>query len=171
MDMFKYWFVWTVCRRGLQGLIVALFLYASYSVGRYLHPVTAFADRTIDNSEISFKAKIEALKDGVVKQLAACENTGYTENGVQIIWDTNNKASIGSLMFQIDTVRYYYKLMTGKEISKKDAVILALDEARARELAKWVMFETKNMAGKDWVNCDKKLKLDQQIILIKGLLR
>lgn len=167
--MFKYWLKYVLLRRFLHVMIVASIAIGLYSAGRYFHPLKVYAEKEVDVSDVKFQEKVELLKDEVVNTLAQCENKGYTANGVQLIWDTNDKASIGPLMFQIDTVIHYFKMKTGETLTKKDAIILALDEIKAKELAKYVLFETPNMAGKDWVNCNKMHKLDDRIRLIKEI--
>jgi len=133
------------------------------------HITQASAPGVIDVSERLFKDRVEVLKNNIIDTLAQCENKGYTADGIQMILDTNHKASIGPLMFQVDTVIHYHKLRTNEKLTKKDAIILALDESRAKDLAKYVLFETPNMAGKDWVNCNKKYGLDEQIKIIKKI--
>jgi hypothetical protein len=122
-----------------------------------------------DNSMNILASKIDDLKNDVVAQLMKCESGGHKEDDGIIIFDSNNKASIGQAQFQIDTVIHYYKVLYGKTITRKEAVLIAIDGDRAAELTKDVMFKTKNMAGMDWINCDKKLGLDKQIELIKRL--
>lgn len=154
-------------RRLLTVIIIGGALYGGYQYGNLtVKTEVVYAE---DTSHQMFQEKIESLKQGVVDQLMACESAGYKEEDGLIVFDSNAKASIGNAQWQVASVIHYVKLLRSKDITKKEAVLLALDRKEAGELAKQVMFETKNMAGRDWVNCDRKLGLDNQIKLIKQL--
>lgn len=131
-----------------------------------IEPNTVYAK---DNTMYILNSKIDSLKDDVVAQLMSCESGGHKEEDGIIIFDSNNKASIGQAQFQVNTVIHYSKLLYGKTVTRKEAVLIAIDKDRAAQLTKDIMFKTKNMAGKDWVNCNKKLGLDAQILMIKRL--
>jgi hypothetical protein len=45
---------------------------------------------------------------------------------------------------------------------------MALDDAKARELAAWVIFETDAGSGKDWFNCTNWHDLDTLVDFIKS---
>lgn len=109
---------------------------------------------------------IEKMKGDVLDTLAKCESGGKkSEEGIDTI-DTNNKVSYGRYQFQKATVQYYHKRLYAKEISGKDAILLALDDERARELAGAVIFGTEN--GLDnWINCTAWHDLDTLVTLIK----
>lgn len=113
--------------------------------------------------------KIEALKMDVIQKVSDCERAGHSEDDGIIIFDSNAKASIGVLQFQKATVISYYKRLYGKDISGKDAVMIALDKDKAFALAKDIIFTTKNGVAADWVNCSRKHNLQAQVDLIKTL--
>lgn len=164
--------MWT--RKGLIGVFIAGAIFGVFKTGEYSssqNPAVAFIDRevSIDKSDVKFKEKIEFLKDDVIEQLRKCESAGHKESDGIIIFDSNEKASIGTLQFQVNTVIHYEKILNGRDITKKEAVLIALDNKKAGDLAKKIIFETKNKAGKDWVNCAKKHNLDAQVDLIKKL--
>lgn len=123
----------------------------------------------IDKSDEKFASKISLLKDEVIAELEKCESGGRKEEDGIVILDSNNKGSYGPLQFQRTTVIHYYKLMTGKDINGRDAIILALQGDKARELAKYVIFETKNGVAKDWVNCSNYHNLQYKVDTIKKL--
>lgn len=152
-------------------IMMAFFLMGSYGVLGINHFVThepsvIFAR---DSSTEIFKTKIEQLKNEVVSDLMDCESAGHKEADGIIIFDTNKKASIGRAQFQVATVIHYYKILYGKDISRKEAVEIALNDDKAAELAKRIGFETNNKFGKDWVNCTVKYDLDKRADLIKQL--
>jgi len=165
-EVFKY-----KTTRLIKRLLVASFILGAivgaFKIGRTT--TTPIFVQAEDKSSEMYQEKIEGLKDAVMSKLSQCEGGGYKESDGIIIMDTNNKLSIGQFQWQVSSVQHYYKLMTGKDISKKDAVILALNETEARKLAKYVAFETKNKIGKDWVNCNKKHNLDIQVDMIKSM--
>lgn len=157
--------------RGMRIAVIQIMI-AGATLGVYTagqSAVTPTYVKAEDKSSQMYQDKVEALKDAVMSKLSQCESAGHKESDGIIIMDTNNKLSIGNYQWQISSVQHYYKLMTGKEISKKDAIILALHETEARKLAKFVAFETKNKIGKDWVNCNIKHSLDVQVDMIKSM--
>jgi len=107
-------------------------------------------------------------KADVVARLAACESAGHSEDDGIIIFDTNNRASIGRLQFQKATVIHYMKRLYGQDITAKEAVLIALDTEKAKALATDIIFTTDNDAT-DWLNCSNKLGLGADIKAIKKL--
>lgn len=111
--------------------------------------------------------KVDALKEEVLKTLSSCEARGYKDGDAPIILDTNNKMSIGPFMFQVATVQHYYKTIYGKEITRHEATIIALDEEKARELAKAVIFDLDGL--RNWLNCANKHNLRPKVDVIRSL--
>jgi len=163
---FKY-----VMKKGIRVAVICTFLAGAttgvFTAGKI--STTATFVQAEDKSSVIYQEKVEALKDAVMSKLSQCESAGHKESDGIIIMDTNDKLSIGQFQWQISSVQHYYKLMTGKDITKKEAIILALNEQEARKLAKYVAFETKNKIGKDWVNCNNKYNLDMQVDMIKSM--
>lgn len=119
--------------------------------------------------ENTFDERLEALKDELVNDLAKkCETKGAKEPDAVIILDSNNEMSIGAWQFQIKTVQHYVKLFEGRNISRKEAIAIAIDHDKAKELTKQILFEDAKGAA-NWLNCSNKLGLPQQISLIKKL--
>jgi hypothetical protein len=98
------------------------------SLGLLVGASTAWADST---SDATAGLPIEGLKDSVVERLANCETRGRPDASSVVIIDTNNKASIGKLQFQAETVVSYTKLIEGRTIDRKEAMQIALDGERA----------------------------------------
>lgn len=113
-------------------------------------------------------AKIAQLQAGVVDQIKGCETPDLTVDDAPLILDTNNKMSIGKLMFQIATVQEYYKSLYGQDITRKDAVEIALDEASSTQLATDIIFKTSGGVD-NWLNCANKLDLASKVTIIKQL--
>lgn len=154
------------------GLLIVLALFIAgkvvYWYGHDYQPQIKFVPQKVDVSEEIFAAKIEKLKWDVVEKLRACESAGYKESDGILIFDTNQVASIGTLQFQKKTVVYYYKALYQKVITGKEAVLIALDDKLAGELARDIMFKSKNIAS-DWYNCSTRLNLENEILIIKKL--
>jgi acyl-coenzyme A synthetase/AMP-(fatty) acid ligase len=112
--------------------------------------------------------KIEKAKDATVALLEKCESAGNSPETGIIVFDTNNKASIGVLQMQKPHVQHFYKVLYGKEVTGQEAVIIAITPEKARALAKDVLFET-DRSWREWYNCGMKLGLEQRIKVIKEL--
>lgn len=121
--------------------------------------------------------KIEGLKDELISTLAECESPGDTENTLPIIADNNKKGtlprreipSIGEMRFKIGTVMLYEKKRTGKELNSMEAVQIALDHSKARDLAKWIIFESGAGVENDWYTCSVTHDLERELKNIKKL--
>ena len=163
MRFFRRLVIVTVISSTIAGIS-----YGSFQAGRKLNPIISYADRPVDVSAGIYADKIESLKDNVVFKLMKCESAGYKESDGVVVLDTNKKFSFGRAQFQLNTVIYYYKTLYKKDITKKDAILIALDDVKAGQLAKDIMFKSKNLAN-DWKNCSDKLGLNNEIEIIKQL--
>ena len=123
----------------------------------------------VDKSAEQFEAKIEKLKDEVIAELEKCESGGLKDEDGIVVLDSNNKGSYGVMQWQKSSVIHYYQKMTGEVMNGRDAIVYALTADKARELAKWVVFETASGVEKDWYNCSKKYSLQSKVDLIKEL--
>lgn len=112
--------------------------------------------------------KIEELKDEVLDTLKKCESSEATEDDAIIIMDTNKKLSYGLYQFQRTTVQHYSKTLMGQELTNKQAVEVALDGERSRELTSQILFRT-DKGYRNWLNCSKRHGLKDKIALIKKL--
>lgn len=121
-------------------------------------------------AEIEFKereaAKVLALQNEVLETLSGCETRDIKERDATIILDTNNKMSIGRYQFQITTVQWYYKKLFNKEINRVEAIQIAVDEERATELARAIIFDSTGGIH-NWVNCARKHNLVEKVTIIK----
>lgn len=113
--------------------------------------------------------KVRELKDEVLNDLARCESGGRDNESGIIVWDTNNKPSIGKFQFQVATVQHYVEKRDGKKISGREAILLALDETEARKLAEWVIFDSGKGSANDWVICTRNYHLQEKQNIIKKL--
>jgi hypothetical protein len=146
-------------------LIIIGFL-VSFVIGSNINTrnIEVIVTKTINTLQI----RIDELKNGVVKDLQGCESAGYKEDDGIIIFDSNGKASIGTLQFQKKTVIYYYKTLYGEDITSKEAVLIALDNVKAEKLTRDIIFKTdKGLAN--WKICTVKHNLESRVKLIKAL--
>ena len=163
---------------GMESVIKGYIAIGSVMVAAYILILIGMAmprdiaqAQVIDHSDARYVAKIEALKDAVVTDIGHnCESRGRkTLTDPVIILDTNNRASIGIMQWQVSSVISYYKTLYKRDLSAKEAVMIALDDQKAMALAKDVMFLTKNKASKDWYTCSQRMNADERIDIIKSL--
>ena len=148
---------------GILTAIMGFTIYGAYKIGEVN---VIRVEATVTDS---MPAKIEELKDSVVDRLVKCESSGLKESDAPIILDSNKKFSIGVLQFQIKTVQHYTEIINHQTITAKEAVLLALDEQRARQLAKQIIFGTKSGVAGDWVVCSRRHNLQAEVDIIKKL--
>lgn len=117
----------------------------------------------------TMEAKVEEMKEGVLDTLAKCESGGKKEEDGITVLDSNNVGSYGVFQWQRKSYMHYYEIMTGNKINGRDAIIHAMTPEKARELARFVIFETKSGVATDWVNCSRKYKLQERVDFIKEL--
>ena len=147
--------------------VLAAFVLSIYTAGTWnSNTVVAFQEKEVIVDNLT--GKINELKAEILSQLKGCESAGYSESDAPIVFDSNNKASIGSYQFQKATVLHYYKTLYNLDITPKEAVLISLDDIKAGNLASDIIFKTEKGIS-NWHNCDKKLGLKAQINLIKKL--
>jgi len=162
-------------RRFVRRMVKLVF--SGLVIGTVLIGVVSYAYNTgLNKSEVIFTEtksnlpeKIEGLKDDVVARLAECETPGYEESDAPMILDSNSAMSIGRWMYQIKTVQYYWKMFYKEDITRKEAVLIALDEKKASELTKKIIFEDEGKGIGNWHNCNIKHGFKAEINLIKKL--
>ena len=141
-------------------------IFGAYKTGEKQVPLIYAQPETVEVDNLT--PKVEELKSELLADLRSCESQGRTEDDGLIVFDTNSVASIGTLQYQVKTVQHYYKTLYGEDITRKEAILTALDDEKAGELALKIMFESGNKAN-DWLNCARKHNLNARIDLIKQL--
>lgn len=135
---------------------------SAYMIGQMGNPEPVLAQTD------TFNSRVETLKNEVVEKLAGCEANGFTSDDAPIILDSNKEISLGRWMYQRDTVIYYVKKLYGQDITRKEAVLIALDDEKGASLTKDILFKEAN-GYKNWAICSKKLGLVNQIEIINKL--
>lgn len=166
-EVFKYKTA-VAFRKVALGLIALTLIVLAIMALRQMFPVTVYQVQEKEVILDNLSLKVNELKGQVLADLKEGESRGHVESDGIIIFDSNNKASIGSYQFQKDTVIHYYKVLYGKDITGKDAVLIALDDQKAAELATDIIFKTDN-GWRNWYNTSKKYGLPQKIDFIKSL--
>lgn len=138
-----------------------------YMAGQWTAPVQAVEVEKAVYIE-KLPEQIEKLKDNVVAELEKCESSGYASDKGIIIFDSNNKASVGPLQMQKDHVIHFSMKLYNKSITGMEAVKIAIDPVTARPFAKDVLFKVED-GWKEWYNCGRKLGLETKIDYIKEM--
>lgn len=112
--------------------------------------------------------KYKLLQDEVLLTLSTCETGSVEEQDAAIILDSNGRMSLGRYQWQRESVQHYYKVLYGEDISRVEAIEIAVDRERATELTRDVLFgEDKGWAN--WLNCSNRTGIAKQIELINKL--
>lgn len=150
----------------LAGSGMTVIILSAYFIGQHHNPVVVYGEKEVivDNLEI----RKGELKEVLLDKLQACESGGRNEEDGIVILDSNDVGSYGVLQFQRKTFMYYYEKMTGEKINGRDAIILALNKDKARDLARWIIFES-GSGLRDWVNCAKHRNLTAELGFINSL--
>lgn len=147
----------------LAGMVVCAVVPLAGKALEYVRPGELVAHRA-EAAELPMISTVDEMKADVLDRLAECENP----KGKPIVFDTNGVASVGQYQWQPHSFQHYWEKMTGIALSEKEAVIYALDDAKARRLAEYVIFETDKGPGKDWINCSRWHDLETLVAFIKA---
>ena len=108
------------------------------------------------------EAKAAALnnrKDELMRELATCESGGSGTSDLRIYGGRG--AFVGRFQFMPRTVMAYVKEREGRQLSFREATELAHDYDKAKDLAKYMIFEQGRI--NDWPACARKLGLHAQV--------
>lgn len=131
-------------------------------------------DDIADIRKTARKEVITEMQYQIVDELARdCETLNRKEPDSTIIFDTNNEPSIGAWQYQRDTVVRYYKKFYHQEITRTEAIAIAIDHDKARELTRKILFEEEGAYYEggygNWTNCARKLNLPSRIDSINAI--
>lgn len=172
----RKWFNLSTYRKVIAiAFLINLSVIPTYKAAQFLSPVELHAFNTAEAAEIQglkgdrLDQKIAELKGELLDTLAKCESGGRSSESGIIVWDTNNKPSLGEYQFQVATVQHYVSILWKEKITGRDAILIALDPEKSRQLASDIIFTTKNGVAKDWVICSRNNGLQTKVDFINSL--
>lgn len=127
--------------------------------------------------------KIEQLKWKVIADIKSGESNNAKEQDAIITYDppvdTSNLRckkdilSFGNYQYKVCTVISYYKVLYGKKITQKEAILIALDDKLAGQLTYDIVFNSPkgDKAEDHWYNTARspKYNIKGQLLAIKEL--
>lgn len=150
--------------------LIGLAIYGGSKIGDKIEYVNIEKQVLVDNLSV----KINELKGSLVSDIQKCESAGYNEDYGLIVFDghkTNKNVeipSIGTYQFKKSTVVYYYDTLYQKDITGKEAILIALDDQKAGQLASDIIFKTDNGLS-NWLNCSNKINGKGRLEIIRQL--
>jgi len=170
-QVFKYKLVRFIKKVLSYALVVLLFGISVMLVSLYF-PKYKIVEKEVMVDNLT--PKIANLKGELLATLKQCESGGRSEDFGLVTFDphpTNKKvqvASFGSYQFKASTVQHYYKTLYGQDITGKEAILIALDDNKAGQLASDIIFKTSRSVS-EWFNCSNKHDLKSKVAVIKNL--
>lgn len=179
-EVFKY----RVRKFFRKVILLAILFLIFYVAGQFIkayYPVLKYeAIEEVKAQEIekdTLKEKIETLKWEVVDGIKNHESMGYDEDDGLITYDplvSNPKKttkkdipSIGTYQFKQTTVQFYYKKLYGKDITMKEAILIALDDSQAKQLAYDIVWKDNGLSN--WRNYANKESTKVKLSIINKL--
>jgi len=160
-QVFKYKvrkFVNKVVQMTILTTILSVVVAVTFFIGRYSKADIVLAD------EPNYSEKIDALKLEVVDEIALCESTNVSQDKALVKYDNNRKGtlaqknipSFGVMQFKVSTVQMFWKQLYDKDITNYEATLIALDNTKAKNLAKDAIFGLTG-AVHHWTCADKSI--------------
>jgi hypothetical protein len=158
----------------LVGLVVGAIIIGIGYIGNKMYPTVKYQvvekEVVLDN----LTAKVDELKASLIKDIFDVERAGHIESDGLITWDPNPNrksvqiASIGLCQFKVSTVQYYMTKLHQQTLTGKEAVLLALDEEKCKQLMNDVIFTEKD-GWKNWLNSGIKVNAASRLAIIREL--
>jgi len=147
----------TVLAFGLSSLALGACVPQSSTASKHMPgPVMSVAEAKA--------SALEERKDAIMRELATCESGGHGEADRPIYGFRG--MFVGRFQFMPTTVRAYVQQREGRVLSLREAADLAHDYEKAKELAKYMIFEQGQVNA--WPACARKLGLHQQVAEIQA---
>lgn len=172
-QVFKY-----KLKKLLEKIIVAVVLIGAvitiFKAGSIFNPSVVYE---IQEKEIildNLTEKINQLKGELIKDIFYAESGGHSEDDALITWDPNPKhksveiASIGNCQWKIPTLQESYLKHYGIELTRKAAVLIALDDEKCKEVMTKVIFDEVD-GWRKWYNSGVKVKALERLKVINEL--
>ena len=144
------------------------------AIVRYAYPVYEIK---LEKEQVildNLKVKIDELKGSLIKDIHDVERAGRSEEDALITFDPNTKnkkveiPSIGTCQFKVSTVIYYEQKLHGVAMTRKEAVLLALDDQKCLSLMSEIIF-TEEDGWCNWYNSGLKVNAKSRLAIIREL--
>lgn len=150
----------------IRLLIISASLVMLFLIARHYFPKIQIVEKEVISDTLEIK--VAQMKAEILRDIKQGESHNAPESAGIIIFDVNHKASIGSYQFQITTVQHYYKVLYHKTITQKEAILIALDDTLAGQLASDILFTQKG-GYNNWYNTSKKYNISDRLELLASL--
>lgn len=153
-------------------MVAILFGIGLLSINTFPKTVVKLQEKEVVLDNLS--AKIDQLKGELIKDIFDNERAGHTEEDALITWDPNPKypkveaASVGNCQWKIPTLQESYLKHYGEQLTRKQAVLIALDDEKCKEVMTKVIFGEEN-GWRKWYNSGIKVKAEQRLQVIREL--
>lgn len=156
------------------GIVVCGILVGVGMLARIISPKVIYQVKEKEVVLDNLAGKIDQLKGELILDIFDNERAGHTEEDALITWDPNPKhkkveiASIGNCQFKIPTLQESYLKYYGEELTRKEALLLALDDEKCKELMTKVIFGEEN-GWQKWYNSGLKVNAKGRLEIIREL--
>ncbi len=156
------------------GLVIFTIFFGVGYIGSKMFPTVKYEQIEKEVVLDNLTAKVDELKASLIKDIFDIERAGHKESDGLITWDPNPNhksvqiASIGSCQFKVSTIQYYMTKLHQKTLSGKDAILLALDDEKCKQLMNDVIFTEKD-GWKNWLNSGIKVNAQARLAIIREL--
>lgn len=151
------------------GIVIGIGL-----LGRALNPKIIYEVKEKEVVLDNLAGKIDQLKGELIKDIFDNERAGHSEEDALITWDPNPNhksveiASVGSCQWKIPTLQESYLKHYGETLTRKAAILIALDDEKCKEVMTKVIFTEEN-GWRKWFNSGVKVKAAERLAVIKSL--
>ena len=156
------------------GIVLVWMIVWIFEAGSYLKPEIVYKSVKEEVILDNLTVKINQLKGELIKDIFDNERAGHSEEDALITWDSNPNhksveiASVGNCQWKIPTLQESYLKYHGVQLTRKAAIIIALDDGKCKELMTKVIFSEEN-GWKKWYNSGVKVKASARLEVIREL--
>lgn len=153
------------------GLIVLVIIAIAF-LSREIAPKIVYQEKEVILDNLT--EKVNQLKGELIRDIFNIERGGHSEDDGLITFDPHpiNKrvqvASIGNCQFKVATLQYYKQKLDGATLTGKEALLLALDDEKCKELMSKIIF-TEEDGWRNWFNSGVKVNAKARLQVIKQL--
>lgn len=181
-DMYPHATAWQVLKWRIKKLFRKIFILAALGIAgaitvlaiREAYPKIEYKAQITEVMIDNLTPKIDQLKGELLKDMWDNERAGHDEDDALISWDPNPNhksveiASVGTCQWKIPTMQESYLKHYGKQLTRKEAILVALDDNKCKELMATVIFTEEN-GWQKWYNSGVKYNAKSRLAIIKQL--